>query len=1709
MTDPFKTFSPEDIEFQNRTAQPMYKTTAFSGSPEAPSLVFKLEEINYRAPWLSPETQMSLARGNASQETIDLAGQYAGQRQIDTYDERVRQAGVLPAPVRWAYNGAAWAGRLASSIYKGVVPAPARTAVGFLSGGAFGFAGDVLDQAKPVTRWGVAALDIVPETIQNLGSMVLGQSNYDTGGLWSSTSLATLLDNRNAGGTAGEGFFMSDRLRQEQARRARVFRGTINGSAFTVGRGTASTLFREGSTAYNYASGIIDAMILITSPDPTKYITKGGKALAGGYGAYRSGLAFSAGLKTGGGIRGIVPMLSDLDAKGTRSALKEFADNAHGEAGLSASITGGSVNQELFINFFRKNPTAQKIVRVLRDEERPSVIQDEIFQYGISNDLVMRIARAKTDEEVISAMTYGWTFGEDALSSKIGKYKVNRTAFMTGLRKSKYFTKVPKRSVIVDGDEIQSAEAVKSIVNTMRSSGVPEVKVRAWLDGADGQSGAVANFTQIGGSAVGRKNSMDSFNEAMALTLKANGVTEPIIKEVLFQTKDHIDRVKNYFVSVHGRRTDNGHLAMQLEHWKRHLPADVWNQWLEGVGENFTDLEFAQPMEIVDMLNRTQVLPDVRKLRRLTRNRLLARAMADETGQARFKKLPITGRREERELTRITDKVAWQNADDEYQDLVRLSGQARENASDRIDELEDIKSSFEQRYIKSVNTGKQRAALQLIEMLQNDIWKPLNLATFGYILRNGMDAQARMAFGGISSPAHPIDYIYLLLGRKYGKDLKGVDITSLGVSKIDDLEDPLVGSKGYAERARMSKGVNPARVHKQLKEEYVTNANRVGWTASDGYMHGINTGSFPVVNRNSGPSSYPTQHHTDGIVQQGQKTIADPLQSIAARGLSAGKTDEAIVDEVMEYLNDANSEAMRDLQMLYSDGINYWRDGQLLKSLPTDFRNLRATDPDEYDWLLRGHIRTIVLPNVKKNTGGLDDVTFLFAHDRVPNMKAISNHPITDFVLPSGQKELKIGDLQTIPGLDGAKVEGIINNISLAPDGSKIATFVPVEPGLALSKGARRGATGQRNARRIIERSKLYDPVDGKGLPTDVPREQRNWTNVEKPAYDAMNWKAVNWFFNQLNDVTVRKLEKSPTFRTFYYQTVGKHIDELSYEEGVKLYDDILSKATEEGKSIRQYLGETRFSANKVGVKIEALPNRTNVKGTLTVEELDDYGRFQGIAETKELLYDASSRNNLGDAMRVIAPFAGAWADVMGTWTSFLLKDNIHTTRTFQRVYTGLSNADPDEDGRGMFYKDPQDGKLMFAFPLSGTLTKLFTGINAPLAAPIGRLSGGIGVMPALGPWGQLAASNLIPDTPDYDKFRQLLVPYGDKTLTQTIVSTIPGYITKTLGATPLVGQNTENLTTVYGQTYIETLRALSTNPNYDLNDPDDVIQLKADAKSRASLLTVMRAVSQFTGPTAGTLETKVETRVGDVYVSELIKQLQTFQEDDYDTAVPKFLKLFGDELMLYSTSKTKATTQGLETSVEFDAWTRNNKDIMDQYPDMANYFAPKGSDFEFSVWSRQTRNGQRVALTDDELIATAQKRLGSTKYRAARQMFGAFPSEDQLEKLKDYRIYLNEQLPGFPVNVEFTVNEVDNNIITLGKMLKDPRLADNPITLAVSRYLVARNQALSEVGGKSLKSKKATAQRARLYQFGQDLAYQNPEFSRLWERVLLQEVEE
>ena len=212
--------------------------------------------------------------------------------------------------------------------------------------------------------------------------------------------------------------------------------------------------------------------------------------------------------------------------------------------------------------------------------------------------------------------------------------------------------------------------------------------------------------------------------------------------------------------------------------------------------------------------------------------------------------------------------------------------------------------------------------------------------------------------------------------------------------------------------------------------------------------------------------------------------------------------------------------------------------------------------------------------------------------------------------------------------------------------------------------------------------------------------------------------------------------------------------------------------------------------------------------------------------------------------------------------------------------------------------------------------------------------------------------------------------------------------------------------------------------------------------------------------------------------------------------------------MVLYVGSKSRALKDGLEATREFGAWERDNRDVIKQYEKVGTYFAPMGSEYNYSVWERQLQEGSRERLSDKELIDLAQKRVASAKYRAMRLMFPANPNEKQRSILATYRAQLHQEYPGFPIRPEYEVGKFVNSIEELKDAVYDSRLQDNPITRPLREYLELREKLSATKGGLSFASAKKKTERSKLFLFGESLAKQNPEFDRIWTRLLSQEVD-
>jgi hypothetical protein len=400
--------------------------------------------------------------------------------------------------------------------------------------------------------------------------------------------------------------------------------------------------------------------------------------------------------------------------------------------------------------------------------------------------------------------------------------------------------------------------------------------------------------------------------------------------------------------------------------------------------------------------------------------------------------------------------------------------------------------------------------------------------------------------------------------------------------------------------------------------------------------------------------------------------------------------------------------------------------------------------------------------------------------------------------------------------------------------------------------------------------------------------------------------------------------------------------------------------------------------------------------------------------------------------------------------------------------------------------------------------------MNVQLEAPVKQTSQGLNILPALGPMAQFAAGKVLPDNSDFAEIKSILLPYGEKDMFSLIpmIGEMPGWMNK-IGQAISGDVNAQG--TVFANAYIEAAKARMAMGGYDISTDEGLQVLLDDAKKDARIITAVRGFSQFFGPTSGRASISVPTEKGDAVVGEVYKFLQDLQQQDYDTAVQKFIQTLGDDMVLYVGAKTRAARDGVETTAEYGKWALDNPELLEgKYRDVASYWAPPGSEMNFEVYQAQLKKGQRENLTLPEVIESAQRRIGSALYSDARRQFGAYRTDLQSQILRTYRQNLHEKYPGFPRFVEFTVGELQNKIVRLGELVEDPRVNNSPLNADLRAYLDYRAQVMAQSGAVStLSGKKRMAYRAALYQYGEQLAASNPYFKRIWNRLLVQEVDD
>lgn len=220
---------PEKVDEQRILSQIQTETNNRQqyANQATPDLAKRIGDIYRANPWMKPGEILALAKANASDQLVNAASTQSG-KQLN-----VRLEPNKPQNKNWIER-------------------------------------NVYDPLKSAARYTFATLNLAPELAQNVASQALNPDNPEGfDGFFKSTSLGTMIaaskgeidPNTGQPITAGEGFFLGGTALEKQAERARRVRGTINGNAWTLGRGAADVVFAPGTKPYSILSGFIDGAV--------------------------------------------------------------------------------------------------------------------------------------------------------------------------------------------------------------------------------------------------------------------------------------------------------------------------------------------------------------------------------------------------------------------------------------------------------------------------------------------------------------------------------------------------------------------------------------------------------------------------------------------------------------------------------------------------------------------------------------------------------------------------------------------------------------------------------------------------------------------------------------------------------------------------------------------------------------------------------------------------------------------------------------------------------------------------------------------------------------------------------------------------------------------------------------------------------------------------------------------------------------------------------------------------------------------------------------------------------------------------------------------------------------------------------------------------------------------------------------------------------
>jgi len=608
--------------------------------------------------------------------------------------------------------------------------------------------------------------------------------------------------------------------------------------------------------------------------------------------------------------------------------------------------------------------------------------------------------------------------------------------------------------------------------------------------------------------------------------------------------------------------------------------------------------------------------------------------------------------------------------------------------------------------------------------------------------------------------------------------------------------------------------------------------------------------------------------------------------------------------------------------------------------------------------------------------------------------------------------------------------------------------------------------------------------------------------------------RAVEVLFSSLMSKPTNYLSRSPAFRQFYWE----RIEALA----PRMTDAALARAVKAAKAAK--LGRTAGPSSwreegGVVARLEKIRGAAKGEGIIdNILDADELAKAYALHSTKKLLYDLSTKHRATQILRNVFPFGEAWVEILTSWGRLVYR-NPQIIRRGQQMVSGAR-------GSGVFYTDPVTNEEVFAYPGGGLLANWMFGDDAPASMKLQGMVQGLNLaagsyMPGFGPMVQIPTSLFLPDTPNSDGLRRIILPFGNVKAGSPgglIDAALPAWMKKALQALESPEGSTE-MARLQGNTTIDVLRAMLLSGRWNLDTPESAMSAVKSASKKATVLALIRGAAQFILPTGPSVAFQAEDKEGKVWyfqtiAKEYYDKLQNEFDGDESAAMRWFIGAYGLNPFDIVTPKTQQVYRR-HTTQEGDEWARQNLDLFEKfaYPSTAFFAQPDDIDAEFhyQAYIRQLEEGSRVGYTPEQWAVARNQTLGRIRYQRTKEVLGDRTDSYARQYLSEMRTWLSMQYPGYGLPNVGTAVKPDSKMMMeeLGRWADDPRMRDSDTGKGYRAYMTAVGLAeqmslragLSKSGYQSAERMRGT--RVYLRNQAEMIMAQYPNFAGLWRYVL------